>query len=193
MYVRTHTYVSTYIHVNLGRLLPKTKERSWRRIVDAIINWFYLVTVSDGGRAADEFTPSTLFRDIVCNQIFKTYSVVVPVMGHFTPPNPHWNCDARVKSYQPNILLVLPQWRLMLVLTRLLENAVTPTKRIQPHREDLSPTNGVQKREDKCPIKKNGRLQRRNTLPPCSSPPMEVWTPRIILRGRNKHITSMKL
>jgi len=43
-HVHTHidTYVSTHIHINLTRILPKALQRTWRRVLDKIINWSVL-------------------------------------------------------------------------------------------------------------------------------------------------------
>ena len=105
MYVCAHTHIRIYLYTCKLRTLTAQDQGE---VLTSNCGYYRQLGLSchgvGWGRAEDKFTPSTLFRDIVCHQSFNTYSVVVPVMRHFTPPNPHWNCDARVKSYQPNIL-----------------------------------------------------------------------------------------
>jgi len=48
------TYVSTHTYINFKRILPKAWRQSWRRVIDEINNWVYLVTVSNERRAGDE-------------------------------------------------------------------------------------------------------------------------------------------
>ena len=74
------------------------------------------------------------------------------LLGNFTLSKPQWSCDEGWNPTNQTLFEFYPNgawWPFR--FSRLLESAVTPSKHIQPHRNDMSPANGVRKREGKCP------------------------------------------